>query len=80
MSDRRRHARTRDENMGMIVTSCGRPVSCRLVDRSESGAKLSLFDASALPDQFDLLIVGSGEMRAAQVIWRQKDVIGVAFA
>jgi hypothetical protein len=51
-----------------------------IVDISESGAQLELFDAASVPDQFSLLIGGHGAVkRLCHVVWRSRDRLGVKF-
>jgi hypothetical protein len=51
-----------------------------IVDISESGAQLELFDTDGIPDEFYLLIGGHGSVRRlCHVIWRSRDRLGVKF-
>jgi PilZ domain len=51
-----------------------------IVDISESGAQLELFDTQGIPDQFSLLIGGHGAVRRlCHVVWRSRDRLGVKF-
>jgi len=55
--------------------------SCVLSDVSETGARLDVKDPSAVPDQFVLLLSGSGSARRnCRVVWRTPTHVGVAFA
>jgi hypothetical protein len=46
---------------------------------SESGARLTLGETSAVPSQFDLLISGDDLVRRATVRWRTMTALGVSF-
>jgi hypothetical protein len=51
-----------------------------IVDISESGAQLELFDTAGIPDDFALLVGGHGSVRRlCKVIWRTRDRLGVRF-
>jgi len=51
-----------------------------IVDISESGAQLELFDTEGIPDEFSLLVGGHGAVkRLCHVIWRSRDRLGVKF-
>ena len=53
---------------------------CVLSDISDHGARLDVDDAKALPDQFMLLLSGTGSARRrCRVVWRAPGQIGVAF-
>ena len=51
---------------------------CIVRNQSDTGARLSFGDTSAVPNVFDLEIVGSEVKRQAQVRWRSITAIGVA--
>ncbi len=51
-----------------------------IVDISESGAQLELFDTAGIPDEFSLLVGGHGAVkRLCHVVWRSRDRLGVKF-
>jgi len=53
---------------------------CVLSDISDRGARLDVDDANALPDEFMLLLSGTGSARRrCRVVWRAPGQIGVAF-
>ncbi|HZP76623.1 MAG TPA: PilZ domain-containing protein [Pseudolabrys sp.] len=54
------------------------PIACTLTDVSKSGARLSIDDPSALPEEF-LLLLRDDLRRWCRVIWRSQTQIGVAF-
>jgi hypothetical protein len=52
-----------------------------IVDISQSGAQVELFDTQGLPDKFSLVIGGPGGVRhLCYVAWRSQDRVGVAQA
>jgi hypothetical protein len=53
---------------------------CVVRNLSESGAKLSFGETSAVPASFELKIAGDEQTRPARVRWRSPDSIGVSFA
>lgn len=51
-----------------------------ILDISEKGAQLELFDTRDIPDEFCLLIGGQGAVkRVCHVVWRSHDRLGVKF-
>lgn len=53
---------------------------CVLSDISDTGARLDVEDAKAVPDRCMLLLSGTGSARrSCRVIWRKPGQIGVAF-
>jgi hypothetical protein len=48
-----------------------------IIDISDSGAQLELFDTRGIPDEFCLLI--GAVKRVCQVVWRSDDRLGVKF-
>jgi hypothetical protein len=57
------------------------PVECLITDISKTGARLQFSEPGmeTLPDQFDLLMVKTGERPMVRVAWRNTDEMGVAF-
>lgn len=54
---------------------------CALSDISETGARIDVEDADAIPDSLVLLLSGNGAARRkCQVVWRKPRQIGVRFA
>jgi two-component system cell cycle response regulator len=79
-SDRRRIQRHRVLKRGKIVVNGIDPVfDCMIRNLSSKGALLRLDDFYAPPEQFELLIVDSGEKRTAALRWRAGNEIGVQF-
>jgi hypothetical protein len=52
---------------------------CLVRNVSDSGARLTFGDSSAVPSQFDLLISGDDVARRATVRWRTMTALGVSF-
>jgi methyl-accepting chemotaxis protein len=53
---------------------------CTLVDISETGARLTIEEASEVPDEFILVFTANGTpRRKCRVVWRHDADIGVAF-
>ncbi|MFI0846405.1 PilZ domain-containing protein [Mesorhizobium sp. IMUNJ 23232] len=52
---------------------------CVVRNVSDSGARLTFGDTSAIPSQFDLLISGEDHARRATVRWRTMTALGVSF-
>lgn len=77
VEDRRSQRRTRQFGSARILIEFANPVSCALVDRSESGARLRVVSVLGIPDRF-VLQIGS-EQLPARVAWRSPAEIGVAF-
>ncbi|MDN5929069.1 MAG: PilZ domain-containing protein [Hyphomicrobiales bacterium] len=53
---------------------------CVVRNLSESGAKLTFGETSAIPVAFDLKIAGDEQVRPARIRWRSPDSVGVSFA
>jgi hypothetical protein len=55
--------------------------NCRLIDISDSGAKLAIEDDDEIPDKFRLLLSRNGHSSySCQVIWSGQGTIGVRFS
>lgn len=51
-----------------------------IVDISESGAQLEVFDTRDIPDDFSMLVGGQRAVkRLCHVVWRSHDRLGVKF-
>jgi hypothetical protein len=57
----------------------GQVYDCTVRDISECGARLSVEDANSLPDEFELLILTTGELFRVGAKWRRGRQIGVYF-
>jgi PilZ domain len=78
--ERRNGRRQRVLKDGKIVFNLlGSVVDCTIRDLSEFGAKLMCKDWRAVPEEFSLVTLTDGQMRDAQVRWRQGSLIGIAF-
>lgn len=77
-TDRRRSDRRPVDAPGIIHLGNGRERECRVVNLSETGAKLAVRPGDLLPERFSL---GSGirRPRPVRVVWRNGGEIGVAF-
>jgi len=54
--------------------------SCRVLDVSQTGAKLAIEEADELPQDFILALSTSGPpMRRCRVVWRTQREVGVRF-
>ncbi len=52
-------------------------IDCKVLDRSEGGARLAVVKGSALPDKFILKIDATRVVGEAQVVWRDEASVGV---
>jgi hypothetical protein len=55
-------------------------VDCLIRDISDDGARIIFSDGVNLPDQVELHIPQKGQTFSAEVQWRQRDEVGLAFA
>ena len=55
-------------------------LDCLIRNLSDTGAKLVVSAAVAVPDRFDLFIPQKGVTRRVQIAWRTGEEIGVRFA
>jgi hypothetical protein len=81
MNDERRASRRQKSFLRGIVYFDKRrtQMACMVRDLSESGARIVLSQAIALPDLIELQIPQREEMVSARVQWRRADEIGLAF-
>ena len=77
--ERRSEIRTKIEwdLRGLIELPTGGKVECRVVDLSESGARLRLLHHKPVPDEFSLRLASRGVLRQCRVMWRLFDEVGV---
>jgi len=82
MNDERRASRRQKSFLRGIVYFDKRrtQMACMVRDLSESGARIVLSQAIALPDIIELQIPQREEMVSARVQWRLADEIGLAFS
>jgi PilZ domain-containing protein len=54
--------------------------NCRIIDISDTGARLEVKNLDAVPDQFILLLSYDGRLRRqCSVVWRSETAIGIEF-
>ncbi|GEP03207.1 PilZ domain-containing protein [Methylobacterium oxalidis] len=72
--------RRRVIQQGRIVAGPERLVACTIHDLSRAGAKIRLSPRIALPESFDLVIVGDElSTHRARLRWRRGDFAGLTF-
>ena len=54
-------------------------LDCVVKNISPTGARLDITSAIGLPNEFNLKIPHRGEIFRSQLVWREKDAIGVRF-
>jgi hypothetical protein len=54
-------------------------VDCQLRNISENGARLALFGAATLPEEFELRLPEQGYTRRVRVVWQRGTDIGVRY-
>ena len=64
--------------LNATITVNGKAVPCCVRDLSPRGAKLRIGDV-VLPNEFQITLKDTGEIRRAQVRWRRRAELGVAF-
>lgn len=77
MVEQRRAVRYSDGRPARIVPRYGKALSCRIVDRSETGAKLRVDSVFGIPDCFLLEVSESDERYRAVVVWKDVQQLGV---
>ena len=79
--ERRKNFRAEWNSTATVLGLDGHSISsCVLRDFSNGGAKLTIVDANAIPDQFLLGITLSPRgRRKCRVLWRSNDSLGVEF-
>jgi methyl-accepting chemotaxis protein len=56
------------------------PLTCSVIDISETGARIQIANPEKVPEQFTLLLSNAGSVsRSCKVVWRTKSEIGVTF-
>jgi hypothetical protein len=76
--ERRRSDRRVVDAPGTIHLENGRQRDCRVVNLSETGAKLAVVAGLMLPERFSLAL-GIRRPRPVRVAWRKGPELGVAF-
>jgi hypothetical protein len=79
-NDRRAAGRTSIEN-GALLFFKGQVGArgCKVIERSDNGARLRTHSLSVLPDSFELTFDNFLTIRWCRLIWRNGDFLGVAF-
>jgi PilZ domain len=78
--DKRDDARRRTLKGARIVYGGGAfTIDCTIRNISTTGARLQVPTSITVPDTFTLIELQGGAGRAATVIWRKGDTIGVRF-
>jgi len=79
-ADKRNKQRQRVLKTGKIIFANGSfTVDCIIRNQSQIGARLQVPLSVAIPDRFTLLDAQSGLCRAARVVWRKGDELGIQF-
>ena len=78
MEEKRAAPRTEVLQSG-IVASGGWNTGCTVRNISSHGAAIDVFDASAVPQNFDLKIDGEQLVRSCHIVWTNKNRIGLEF-
>jgi PilZ domain len=65
-------------NIGRPVYIIKAPIRCEMSDISRSGARLSVDDADALPDQF-MLYISEKLSRWCRIVWRDQNQVGIEY-
>ena len=78
-NENRRAVRRPTVKEGMIVFNHGHcTMQCKILDTSETGARLHVPEVLFMPEQF-LLKIPDGAMRNCEVIWKKGPTVGVQF-
>lgn len=81
--EQRKHPRRQINYAGakIVVDKKGTALNCLVFDVSEGGARIVLETDHGVPDRFLLLLTpNGGTPRACRVMWRERAILGVAFA
>jgi CheY-like chemotaxis protein len=78
--DRRRSTRKRLLKGGVIAFSARHAtLPCVVRDLSETGARLQVQNAAAVPDTFELVVELDGLEASGEVVWRRPGEVGIRF-
>jgi hypothetical protein len=61
------------------IEFAGSTTNCLIRNMSISGAALDVTNPNDIPERFDLVFKADGTRIPCHVIWRQEELIGVAF-
>lgn len=78
MEDRRRHPRT-EMNEPAYVSAGGSVMSCVVRNISAEGAAIEVDNPAFVPERFRLVMAHDHSVRDCQVVWIQRNRIGVSF-
>lgn len=75
----RREKRAQSSRQGLIKLGMLKSIKCSIEDLSSSGARLILPEETALPDEFKLVVTGTGKKRTHRCAnrWQDGKTIGV---
>jgi hypothetical protein len=79
MGERRRAARQRTFKAAKIELNRDGAARCMVRNLSPTGAFLEFGTPTDLPDKFVLVILSNHAQRNCEVVWRQRNRIGIAF-
>jgi len=80
INDKRGATRRPMRYAAWVALKPGQLHGCALSDMSNTGARIDVENAKAIPDHFVLLLSGNGKARRkCRVVWRKATQIGVTF-
>ncbi len=80
MQDRRRTTRDRVLFGGVAeLADRSTTMDCVVRNMSETGACIEIDPAARLPEQMNLAVARKGRSYLAEIIWRQANMVGLAF-
>jgi len=80
MNEHRSNRRSRVLKSGKIIYGNGSIVTdCTIRNVSDTGAQLKVPTSIGIPDKFEFSETMGGVRRAAIVVWRKGDLIGIRF-
>ncbi len=80
MQDRRRTTRDRVLFGGVAeLADRSSTMDCVVRNMSETGACIEIDPAARLPEQMNLAVARKGRSYLAEIIWRQANMVGLAF-
>lgn len=80
MTEHRRATRTRAVlRASIIFNNRNSSIDCMIRNLSNTGAKITIDDTIAIPQQFELMILQKGQSFNAKVVWRHLGEAGVEF-
>jgi hypothetical protein len=79
-NNKRQAPRQRVLKAGKIAYANGAiVVDCTIRNLSDTGARLQVPTSVAIPDRFEFVEAASGKRRAATVVWRRGELMGIHF-